>query len=196
MEIRITPREDNFYVYKPWAAVAWSLPWERRGCGRFQEPDDQFSTFVGKWHSTTRKVSLKNTSSTLLSLGAGWGLRWGGRWRRKRRRRRRWKIPQPGRFSWVLELYWAEWKCQERRKWKNQEKELNWIDGDDTKQTWINVNWNGEIMYTPHSCTGGVLINLQWLKHHKHHKLDLQVAQTRQTGPAVAHFAEAARALQ
>ena len=51
-------------------------------------------------------------------------------------------------------------------------------------------------MYTPHSCTGGVLINLQWLKHHKHHKLDLQVAQTRQTGPAVAHFAEAARALQ
>ena len=38
---------------------------------------------------------IKITSSTLLSLGAGRGLRCWGRWTTKRMRRRRWATPQP-----------------------------------------------------------------------------------------------------
>ena len=66
MEIRITSREDNLYVYKPWAAVAWSLPWERRGCGRFQEPDDQLWITLNKWQAWSTSALNQRQDSAML----------------------------------------------------------------------------------------------------------------------------------
>ena len=77
MEIRITSREDNLYVYKPWAAVAWSLPWERRGCGRFQEPDDQLWITLNKWQAWSRDTQPLGKSpgkNYLLNIAESW--RW------------------------------------------------------------------------------------------------------------------------
>ena len=76
--------------YQPWVTAGWTPLWGQRAGGLRLAPDHPILQHINLFSNY-----IKITSSTLLSLGAGRGLRCWGRWTTKRMRRRRWATAQP-----------------------------------------------------------------------------------------------------